>query len=99
MESFTSLLGCFEGRSLFLLLLLEDSVLLANLLLFLLGILARLWSATRLPERFDRISWYLEGLELSFLATTHFCTVWNNWGEKPEEAVKSKVRFTLYQLS
>ena len=39
-ELLTSLLGCFEGRSLFLLLLLEGSVLLANLLLFLLGSLA-----------------------------------------------------------
>ena len=73
MESLTSLLRGFESCSPFLLLLLESSVLLANLLPFLLGVLARLWPTTRLPERFDRISWYFEGLELSSLMTTHFC--------------------------
>ena len=50
MELLTSLLSSFEGRSLFLLLLLEGSVFVANLLLFLLGILERLQSATRLQQ-------------------------------------------------
>ena len=73
MELLTSLLGCFEGCSLFLLLLLEGSVLLANLLLFLLGILARLRSATWLQSASKGSAGYLEGLELSSLTTTHFC--------------------------
>lgn len=101
MESLTSLLGCFEGCGLFLLLLLEGSVLLANLLLFLLGSLVRLQSATRSPERFRRISRYLEGLKLSSLTTAHFAiwkTCWlavERLRRKREDAVKSKFgRFT-----
>ena len=93
LELLTSLLGCFEGCSLFLLFLLEGNVLLTNLLLFLLRILVRLSLATRLPERFRKISLYLEGLKLSSLTTTHFCiwkTCWLAVEQKREDAVKSK---------
>ena len=52
MELLTSLLGCFEGCSLFFLLLLEGNVILVNLLLFLFGILARLGQPRGCRPRF-----------------------------------------------
>jgi hypothetical protein len=105
MELLTSLLGEFEGYSLFLLLLLEGGFVFVILFLLFLGGLARLQSATRLPDRSRRISQYLEGLELSSLTTTHFCirkTRWlagrNNWGGKGE-CGQGQVRFAACQSS